>query len=163
MPHAKSNSKSAVVKDFLVSLECPLKPKALVYKSATQNSKKWVNNQDFSLDFFSLLTVLKADLCNTFNKLHFTLWHHLYRHIVHYHTIHSSVFTIECHCSAECGVCCHQWQHCAQRRYLSYTEDNFEVFHPTGVTSWTDEGEIWHGGVDRRSPPCQISPPQMQR
>jgi len=28
----------------------------------------------------------------------------------------------------------------------------------------TDRGEIWHGGVDRRcTPPCQISPPSVQR
>jgi len=30
-------------------------------------------------------------------------------------------------------------------RYLSYSEADFEVFHPAGVTRRTDWGEIWHG------------------
>ena len=38
------------------------------------------------------------------------------------------------------------WQHCAKRRYLSYSEANFEVFRPAGVTHCTDEGKIWRGG-----------------
>ena len=29
---------------------------------------------------------------------------------------------------------------------LSYSEANFEVFRPAGVTRCTDGGEIWHGG-----------------
>ena len=49
-------------------------------------------------------------------------------------------------------------------RYLVYSEANFEVFRPAGATRSTDGGEIWHGGGDRRSPPpCQISPPSVQR
>jgi len=32
----------------------------------------------------------------------------------------------------------------ATRRYLSYSEADFEVFRPAGVTRCTDEGEIWH-------------------
>jgi len=45
------------------------------------------------------------------------------------------------------------------RRYLSYSEADFEVFRPSGVTRCTDGGEIWHGGGKQRSPPpCQISP-----
>ena len=36
----------------------------------------------------------------------------------------------------------------ATRRYLSYSEADFEVFRPAGVTRCTDGGEIWHGGVD---------------
>jgi len=35
----------------------------------------------------------------------------------------------------------------ATRRYLSYSEANFEVFRPAGATCCTDWGEIWHGGV----------------
>ena len=31
-------------------------------------------------------------------------------------------------------------------RYLIYSEADFEVFRPTGATSCTDGGEIWHGG-----------------
>jgi len=39
----------------------------------------------------------------------------------------------------------------ARRRYLIYSEADFEVFRPAG--------EIWHGGGDPGSPPpCQISP-----
>ena len=49
-------------------------------------------------------------------------------------------------------------------RYLIYSEADFEVFRPAGATRCTDEGEIWHGGGDLRSPPpCQISPPPVQR
>ena len=47
----------------------------------------------------------------------------------------------------------------ASRRYLIYSEADFEVFRPAGATRCTDGGEIWHGGGDRRfPPPCQISP-----
>ena len=49
-------------------------------------------------------------------------------------------------------------------RYLVYSEADFEVFRPAGETRCTDGAEIWHGGEDRRSaPPCQISPPSVQR
>jgi len=48
--------------------------------------------------------------------------------------------------------------------YLSYSEDDFEVFHPAGATRCTNEGEVRHGGGDQRSarspPSCQISPHQ---
>jgi len=36
----------------------------------------------------------------------------------------------------------------ATRRYLSYSEADFEVFRPAGATRCTDRGEIWHGGGD---------------
>jgi len=36
--------------------------------------------------------------------------------------------------------------HSASRRYLVYSEADSEVFRPTGATSCTDGGEIWHGG-----------------
>jgi len=31
-------------------------------------------------------------------------------------------------------------------RYLVYSEADFEVFRPAGVTRCTDGVEIWHGG-----------------
>jgi len=34
----------------------------------------------------------------------------------------------------------------ATRRYLIYSEADFEVFRPAGATCCTDGGEIWHGG-----------------
>jgi len=48
----------------------------------------------------------------------------------------------------------------ATRRYLIYSEADFEVFRPPGATRCTDWGEIWHGEGD---PPCQISPLSVQR
>ena len=45
----------------------------------------------------------------------------------------------------------------ASRRYLVYSEADFEVFRPAGATRCTDGGEIWH------PPPCQMSPPSVQR
>jgi len=49
-------------------------------------------------------------------------------------------------------------------QYLVYSEADFEVFRPAGATLCTNGGEIWHGGGDRKSPPpCQISPPSVQR
>ena len=36
-----------------------------------------------------------------------------------------------------------------KRRYFSYSEADFEVFHPAGLTRCTDGCEIWHGGGDR--------------
>jgi len=50
-----------------------------------------------------------------------------------------------------------------RRRYLIYSEADYEVFRPAGVTRCTDGGEIWHGGGCRSPPPCQISPPSVQR
>jgi len=47
------------------------------------------------------------------------------------------------------GVLYHYGQHCAQRKpasYLVYSEADFEVFRPAGVTCCTDGGEIWHEG-----------------
>jgi len=40
-------------------------------------------------------------------------------------------------------------QHCAQcnRRYISFSEANFEVFRRAGATRCIDGGEIWHEGV----------------
>ena len=38
----------------------------------------------------------------------------------------------------------------ASRRYLIYSEADFEDLHPTGATRCTDGGEIWHM--------CQIHP-----
>ena len=47
----------------------------------------------------------------------------------------------------------------ARRRYLSYSEANFEVFRPAGATHCTDGGEIWQARGDLWSPPSrQISP-----
>ena len=37
-------------------------------------------------------------------------------------------------------------QHCAQCRYLVYSEADFEVFRPAGAKRCTDGGEIWHAG-----------------
>ena len=37
----------------------------------------------------------------------------------------------------------------AKRRYLSYSEADFEVFRPAWATRCTVGGEIWHGGGDR--------------
>jgi len=37
------------------------------------------------------------------------------------------------------------------RRYLVYSEDDFEVFRPAGATRCADGGEIWHGGGDLRA------------
>jgi len=37
----------------------------------------------------------------------------------------------------------------ATRRYLSYSEADFEVFRPAVATRCTDKGEIWHGWGDR--------------
>jgi len=34
----------------------------------------------------------------------------------------------------------------SKRRYLSYSEADFEGFRPTGATRYTDGGEIWRGG-----------------
>jgi len=39
----------------------------------------------------------------------------------------------------------------AKRRYLSYSEADFEAFRPAGATRCTDRGAIWHGGGDRTS------------
>jgi len=36
----------------------------------------------------------------------------------------------------------------ATRRYLIYSEADFEVFRPAGATHCTNWGEIWHGGAD---------------
>ena len=37
----------------------------------------------------------------------------------------------------------------AKRRYISYSEGDFEVFRPQGDTLHQYRGKIWHGGVDR--------------
>jgi len=37
----------------------------------------------------------------------------------------------------------------ATRRYLIYSEADFEVFRPAGATRCTDWDEIWRGGGDR--------------
>jgi len=36
----------------------------------------------------------------------------------------------------------------AKRRYISYSNADFEVFLPAGATRCTDGSEIWYGGVD---------------
>jgi len=46
----------------------------------------------------------------------------------------------------------------AKRWYLCYSEGDFGVICPIGATHCSDDGEIWHGGVDLRSTPLQISP-----
>jgi len=38
-----------------------------------------------------------------------------------------------------------------RRRYLVYSEADFEVFRPAGAIRCTDLGETWHGGGDRGS------------
>ena len=38
--------------------------------------------------------------------------------------------------------------HSAKRRYLSYSEADFEVSRPAGSTRCIDGGEIWQGGVE---------------
>jgi len=43
----------------------------------------------------------------------------------------------------------------ATRRYLSYSDADFEVFRPAGATR-TDAGEIWRGGGDQRSRPPKL-------
>jgi len=49
-----------------------------------------------------------------------------------------------------------------KRRYISYSETDFEGFCPTGATRCSNGDEIWHG-VDRRfTSPCQISHPSVQ-
>jgi len=60
-------------------------------------------------------------------------------------------------------------------RYLIYSEAEFEVFRPAGATRCTDGVKFGtdrrgpsvgfaRGVMDRRSPPpCQISPPSVQR
>jgi len=46
----------------------------------------------------------------------------------------------------------------ATRRYLIYSEADFEVSRPAGATRCTDWGEIWRGGRDfrYRSPKTEI-------
>jgi len=47
-------------------------------------------------------------------------------------------------------VCYRQHIACsASRRYLIYSEADFEVFRPAGATRCTDGGEIWHAGAFR--------------
>jgi len=67
-----------------------------------------------------------------------------------YHSRASSMFSA--------ASVCYQ-QHCAKRRYLSYSEAAFEVFRPAGATRCTDGVKFGMEG-DRRSspPPCQIPP-----
>jgi len=47
----------------------------------------------------------------------------------------------------------------AKRRYLSYSEADFEDFRPSGATRCTDWGESWPGGggPEGPPPPSQIS------
>jgi len=63
-------------------------------------------------------------------------------------------------------------QHCSQarsatRRYLSYSEADFQVFRPAAATRCTDGGEIWHGGGCTKLHPhrCNgygIGPPKLK-
>ena len=48
----------------------------------------------------------------------------------------------------------------ASRRYLIYSEADFELFRPTGATRCTDGGEIWRGGGE--GTPRLILPPSVQ-
>ena len=54
----------------------------------------------------------------------------------------------------------------ATRRYLIYSEADFEVFRPAGATRCTPM-EVKFGMEERRGPKapplCQISPPSVQR
>jgi len=45
---------------------------------------------------------------------------------------------------------------------FSLVRGRFWGFSPAGATRCTDGGEIWHGGGSV-PPPCQISPPSVQR
>jgi len=75
-------------------------------------------------------------------------------------------------------VCCGPWQpmgtactfhyrqHCAKRKapVLNLLRGRFWGFSPHRGDTLYRWGEIWHGGGDQRSPPpCQISPPSVQR
>jgi len=51
----------------------------------------------------------------------------------------------------------------ASRRYLIYSQADFEVFRPAGATRCTDGGEIWHGGGDHASVPNFTPLVQMVR
>jgi len=42
-----------------------------------------------------------------------------------------------------------------KRRYLSYSEADFEDFRPSGATRCTDWGESWPGGGDPKVPLLQ--------
>jgi len=46
----------------------------------------------------------------------------------------------------------------ASRRYLVYTEADFEFFCPAGATRCTDGGEIWHEGGDLPSSMPNFTP-----
>jgi len=47
----------------------------------------------------------------------------------------------------------------ATRRYLIFSEADFEVFRPAGATCSTDWGEIWHpGGVKFGTPVPNFTP-----
>ena len=39
------------------------------------------------------------------------------------------------------------------KRYLSYSEADFQIFRPAGATRCTDGGEIWHGPLVHSSVP----------
>ena len=53
---------------------------------------------------------------------------------------------------------------CAKQQwYLNHSGGDFEVFHPTRDTCYTDGGVIWRAGVHQKSThPHQISPPSVQ-
>jgi len=44
----------------------------------------------------------------------------------------------------------------AKRRYLSYSEADFEVFRLAGAKCCTDGGEIWHGGLRAKFHPHRL-------
>jgi len=46
----------------------------------------------------------------------------------------------------------------ASRRYLVYSEADFEVSRPAGATRCTDGGDIWRVGGDRRSSTPNFTP-----
>ena len=45
----------------------------------------------------------------------------------------------------------------ATRRYLSYSEADFQVFRPAVATRCTNGGEIWHGGGCAKLHPHQCN------
>jgi len=49
----------------------------------------------------------------------------------------------------------------ARRRYLIYSEADFEVFRPTGATRCTVG--VKFRTEEGTAPPCQISPPSVER
>jgi len=61
--------------------------------------------------------------------------------------------SIDCSASHGLGMITGSIARSATRRYLIYSEADFEVFRPAGGTRCTDWDEIWHGGGYRNFTP----------